>query len=79
MEVADSDKIVVYVTCQQTVIAICSIMGTSNIIQYISEPNLNQKNAVDTKCPKIHCNAVIVLQRGTDYCRANEVIVRYAA
>jgi hypothetical protein len=54
-------------------------MGTSNIIQYISDPVLNQKNALDTVCSTIHCNAVIVLQRGTHYCRANGVIGRYAA
>jgi hypothetical protein len=45
MEVAG---IVVYVTCQQTFIGICPIMSTSNIILYISELKLNQKNAVDT-------------------------------
>lgn len=54
-------------------------MGTSNIIQYISDPILNQKNAVDTRSSKIHSNEVIVLQHGTQYCRAKGDFGRYAA
>lgn len=68
-----------YVTCQQTVIWICTMISTSSIIEYISDPILNQKNAVDTKCSKIYCNAVIDLRRGTQYCRAKGVIGRYVA
>ena len=46
---------------------------------HVSEPILNQTIAVYTMCSRIHCNAVIVLQRGTYYCRANGVFGRYTA
>lgn len=54
-------------------------MGTSNIIQYMSDPILNQKNAVNTMCSITQRKTVIVLQRGTDYSRAKWVFGRYAA